>query len=36
MKAETNQVFQKILEFKMQIKDVLGKGLIKLTVEERE
>ena len=36
MQNETNQVFQKILDFKRQIKDVLGKGLTKLTVEERE
>ena len=36
MKNETNQVFGKMLEFKLQIKDVLTKGLIKLTQEERE
>ena len=36
MQNETNQVFQKILDFKRHIKDVLGKGLTKLTVEERE
>ena len=36
MRAETNQVFQKMLDFKLQIKDVLKQGLIKLTSEERE
>jgi len=36
MRAETNQVFQKMLDFKLQIKDVLKQGLIKLTSEEDE
>ena len=36
MEEETNQVFKKMLEFKLQIKEVLQKGLVKLTVEERE
>jgi len=36
MKQETNQVFAKMLDFKLQIKEVLKKGLVKLTVEERE
>ena len=36
MQNETNQVFQKILDFKLQIKDVLSKGLTKLTTNERE
>ena len=35
MRAETNQVFQKMLDFKLQIKAVLKEGLIKLTSEER-
>lgn len=36
MKTETNHVFVEILNFKNQIKEVQTKGLIKLTVEERE
>ena len=36
MEEETNKVFKKMLDFKLQIKEVLKKGLIKLTVEERE
>lgn len=36
MEEETNTVFQQMLDFKLQIKEVLKKGLIKLTVEERE
>ena len=36
MKEETNQVFTKMLDFKLSIKAVLKQGLIKLTEEERE
>ena len=31
MKDETNQVFAKMLDFKLSIKNVLKQGLIKLT-----
>ena len=36
MKDETNQVFAKMLDFKLSIKNVLKQGLIKLTEEERQ
>ena len=36
MRQETNMVFEKIIEFKSQIKKVLEKGLIKLPEKERE
>ena len=36
MKNETNEVFQMILDFKLQIKEILKVGLKKLTTEERE
>lgn len=35
MKNETNEVFQKILDFKLQIKEILKVGLVKLTTDER-
>ena len=36
MKEETNMVFEQVLKFKLEIKEVLKKGIIKLTVTERE
>ena len=36
MEEETNEVLRKMAQFKLQIKEVMKLGLIKLTVEERE
>ena len=36
MRQETNMVFEKIIEFKLSIKAVLDKGLIKLAEKDRD